>query len=75
MGTQNPIETYILGKNSKEVAHKEQGGRETLRIPQYSMMKVLSWHSRGLGHPSKIVALKDLIAHEKAGILMLQETK
>eukprot|EP00253_Pinus_taeda_P001896 PITA_01896 len=38
-------------------------------------MKFLSWNSRGLGYPSTIAALKDLIAHEKPGILMLQETK
>jgi len=39
------------------------------------MMKVLSWNSRGLGHPSKVVALKDIIKNEKPGILLLQETK
>ena len=39
------------------------------------MMKVISWNSRGLGHPSKFVALKDLTEHEKPGILMIQETK
>ena len=39
------------------------------------MMKALSWNSRELGHLSKIAALKDLIAHEKLGIIMLQETK
>ena len=39
------------------------------------MMKVISWNCRGLGHPSKIVFLKDLIDHEKPGILILQETK
>eukprot|EP00253_Pinus_taeda_P032306 PITA_32306 len=38
-------------------------------------MKILSWNSRGLGHPSKIVALKDRIIHEKPKILLLQETK
>ena len=32
MGTQNPIETYILCQSSKETAHKEHGGRASLRI-------------------------------------------
>jgi len=39
------------------------------------MMKALSWNRRGIGHPSKIVSLNDLIIHEKPKILMLQETK
>lgn len=39
------------------------------------MMKFLSWNSRGLGHPPKIVALKDLIHGEKLDILLLQEIK
>ena len=39
------------------------------------MMKVISWNCRGLGHPSKTAALKDIIDHEKPGILMSQETK
>ena len=39
------------------------------------MMKIISWNCRGLGHPSKTTALKDLIDHEKPGILMIQETK
>eukprot|EP00253_Pinus_taeda_P017097 PITA_17097 len=39
------------------------------------MIKILSWNSRGLGHPSKINALKDLIAQEKPSIILLQETK
>ena len=38
-------------------------------------MKVLSWNSRGLGHPSKSIALRDLINSEKPEILLLQETK
>eukprot|EP00253_Pinus_taeda_P004132 PITA_04132 len=39
------------------------------------MIKILSWNSRGFGHPSKIVALRDLIHHKKPGIILLQETK
>jgi len=39
------------------------------------MMKILSWNIRGLGHPSKVAALRDLIISEKPGIIMLQETK
>lgn len=39
------------------------------------MMKILSWNSRGLGHPSKISALRDLIHSEKPEILLIQETK
>ena len=39
------------------------------------MIKVLSWNCRGLGHPSKTAALKDLIDQEKPGIIMIQETK
>lgn len=38
-------------------------------------MKMLSWKSRGLGHPSKIAALKDLIQSEKPEIVLIQETK
>jgi len=39
------------------------------------MMKVLSWNSRGLGHPSKIAALRDLLHNEKPEIMLIQETK
>ena len=39
------------------------------------MMKILSWNSRGLGHPSKIAALRDLIHNEKPKIMLIQETK
>lgn len=39
------------------------------------MMKILSWNIRGLGHPSKVAALRDVIISEKLGIIMLQETK
>ena len=39
------------------------------------MMKILSWNNRGLGHPSKIVALKDLIQSESPEIVLIQETK
>ena len=39
------------------------------------MMKILSWNSRGLGYPSKISALRDLIHSEKPEILLIQETK
>eukprot|EP00253_Pinus_taeda_P009759 PITA_09759 len=38
------------------------------------MMKILSWNSRGLGHPSKLVALKDLIHSENPEIMLIQET-
>lgn len=33
MGTQNPIESYILGKYDKEIVHKDQGGLAPLRTP------------------------------------------
>eukprot|EP00253_Pinus_taeda_P013489 PITA_13489 len=39
------------------------------------MMKILSWNSRGLGHPSKLAALKDLIHSENPEIVLIQETK
>lgn len=39
------------------------------------MMKVISWNSGGLGHPSKSTALRDLINSKKPKILLLQETK
>lgn len=41
----------------------------------FVMMKVLSWNWRGLGHPSKIAALRDLTIQEKPKIILLQETK
>ena len=31
LGTQNPIETYILGQNSKDTGQKEQGGKAALQ--------------------------------------------
>jgi len=39
------------------------------------MMKMLSWNNRGLGHPSKKAALKELIQSEKPDIILIQETK
>lgn len=39
------------------------------------MMKVLSWNSRGLGHPSKTIALRDLLYNERPEILLIKETK
>ena len=39
------------------------------------MMKALSWNCRGLGHPSKNSALRDLLNQEKPDIILLQETK
>ena len=39
------------------------------------MMKFLSWNCRGIGHPSKIVALRDLINQDKLEIILLQEKK
>lgn len=39
------------------------------------MIKILSWNSRGLGHPSKTNSLKDLIAQEKPSIILSHETK
>lgn len=36
---------------------------------------MLSWNSRGLGHPSKIATLKELIQSEKPEIILIQETK
>eukprot|EP00253_Pinus_taeda_P028479 PITA_28479 len=38
-------------------------------------MLVLLWNSRGLGHPSKITALRDLLYNERPKILLVQETK
>lgn len=38
-------------------------------------MKLASWNCRGLGNPSKIEAVKDLLKTEPSEILMLQETK
>ena len=38
-------------------------------------MIVVSWNCRGLGHPSQIKFLKDLIKSEKPDILLIQETK
>eukprot|EP00253_Pinus_taeda_P034374 PITA_34374 len=38
-------------------------------------MNLVSWNCRGLGNPSKIEAVKDLIKAEPSDILMLQETK
>jgi ribonuclease HI/exonuclease III len=38
-------------------------------------MKIVSWNCRGLGNPTKIEAVKDLMKVEPADILMLQETK
>lgn len=39
------------------------------------MMKLLSWNCRGLGHPSKKAALRELINSEKPEIILIQETK
>ena len=38
-------------------------------------MKLVSWNCRGLGNPSKIEVVKDLLKAEPSVILMLQETK
>ena len=38
-------------------------------------MKLVSWNCRGLGAPSKINAVKDLLKEAQSDILMLQETK
>ena len=38
-------------------------------------MIVVSWNCRGLGHPSKINFLKDLIKSKKPDILLIQDTK
>lgn len=38
-------------------------------------MKLVSWNCRGLGNPSKLEAVKDLLKAEPSDILMLQETK
>ena len=38
------------------------------------MIKILSWNNRGLGHPTKINSLTDLIVQEKPSIILLQET-
>ena len=38
-------------------------------------MRIVSWNCRGLGNPSKVEAVKDLMKTEPAEILLLQETK
>jgi exonuclease III len=38
-------------------------------------MKLVSWNCRGLGNPTKIEAVKDLLKAAPSDILMLQETK
>jgi exonuclease III len=38
-------------------------------------MRIVSWNCRGLGNPSKVEAVKDLLKNESPEILMLQETK
>ena len=38
-------------------------------------MCLVSWNCRGLGNPSKVEAVKDLLKIEPSDILMLQETK
>eukprot|EP00253_Pinus_taeda_P028388 PITA_28388 len=38
-------------------------------------MKLVSWNCKGLGNPSKIEAVKDLLKTDPSDILMLQETK
>jgi ribonuclease HI/exonuclease III len=38
-------------------------------------MNLVSWNCRGLGNPSKIEAVKDLLKAEPSDILLLQETK
>lgn len=38
-------------------------------------MNIGSWNCRGLGNPSKIEAVKDLMKAEPSDILLLQETK
>jgi len=38
-------------------------------------MNLVSWNCRGLGNPSRIEAVRDLLKAEPSDILMLQETK
>lgn len=38
-------------------------------------MNLVSWNCRGLGNPSKIEAVEDLMKAEPSDILMIQETK
>jgi len=38
-------------------------------------MNLIPWNCRGLGNPSKVDAVKDLMKAEPSDILMLQETK
>ena len=38
-------------------------------------MRIISWNCRGLGNPSKVEAVRDLMKAEPADILLLQETK
>ena len=38
-------------------------------------MKLVSWNCRGLGNPSRIEAVRDLLKSEPSDVLMLQETK
>jgi len=39
------------------------------------MMNLVSWNCRGLGNPTKVEAIKDLMKMEPIDVLMLQETK
>ena len=38
-------------------------------------MKLVSWNCRGLGSPTKVKAVKDMLKMEPTDILLLQETK
>ena len=38
-------------------------------------MQIVSWNCRGLGNPTKVEAVKDLLRMEPSDILLLQETK
>lgn len=39
------------------------------------ILKSSTWNYRGLGHPSKNNALRDIFRQEKPNIVLLQETK
>ena len=61
---------------SKKPRRDKSGWHILSRIPiAQEMMKVVSWNCRGLGGSTKVEAIKDIIKSEKAGILLIQETK
>jgi exonuclease III len=63
-------------RNVNRQKHKNKvSKRRRPNHPQQQVMKIVSWNCRGLGNPTKIEAVKDLMKVEPTDILMLQETK